>query len=62
MKDADDEPAVKNFDRSKTELKELNAFDKSLKERITRASKFSKFDERSVLDQDDSYGNYRPKF
>lgn len=62
LKDGDDEPDVKNLDRSKTELKELNVLNKSLKERITRATKFSKFDEKSVLDQDDSYGNYRPKF
>ena len=60
IKDAEGD-AVKTLDRSKTELKALDAFDKSLKERITKASRFSKFDERS-LDQDDAYGNYRPKF
>ena len=25
-------------------------------------SRFSKFEEKSLLDQDDSYGNYKPKF
>ena len=32
------------------------------RERATKTSKFSKFEERSCLDQDDSYGNYKPKF
>lgn len=34
----------------------------SMKERATKMSRFSKFDEKSLLDQDDSYGNYKPKF
>ena len=46
--------------RSKTEM---NGSHNSLRDKMTaRAQKLSKFDEKSMLDQDDSYGNYRPKF
>ena len=46
--------------RSKTEM---NGHHNSLRDKLTaRAQKLSKFDEKSMLDQDDSYGNYRPKF
>lgn len=43
------------------EIKE-KAHDIMSRERVTKASKFSKFEEKSLLDQDDAYGNYKPKF
>lgn len=62
MNDDSIEPEIRKAERSTKELNEINVLNQSLKERVTKASKFSKFDEKSFLDQDDAYGNYRPKF
>lgn len=64
FEDKDGEEAFEDLPRSYTvaTAKEIQKSPSLNRERITKMSRFSKFEEKSLLDQDDSYGNYKPIF
>lgn len=64
LADKDGEEGVEDLPKSYTvaTVKEAQKSPSLNRERLTKMSRFSKFEEKSLLDQDDSYGNYKPKF
>lgn len=60
QEDANDQ-LPKSFTEPTAKEAAANNMGSTHRERATKMSKFSRFEEKS-LDQDDSYGNYKPKF